>query len=120
MIGYGFDGKSAAEQKKQTDEAEERGSIMLGPTGSNKRRRDEVIAILDKFIRSGVSRYNAVFNGEPIAAPFRFEDRTLARRIQAANQMWRDLQMGGETPSDIDLNKLEHSYYVDDQDDGDY
>lgn len=120
MVGYGFDGKSPAEQKRQTDEAEERGSTMLGPTGSNKRRRDEVIAILDKFIRGGIRTYNAVFHGEPKPVPFRFEHGTLGRRIEVANQMWRDLQMGGETPSDLDLNKLEHSYYKDDKDDGDY
>jgi len=120
IIGYGFDGKSAKEQKAQTDEAEERGSVMLGPTGSNRKRRDKVLAILDRFIRDGVKRYNAVYESRPRPAKFEFSDGTLVKRLDVANQMWRNMQMGGKTPTDLDLNQLEHSYYVNDEDDGDY
>lgn len=121
IYGFGFDGKSAEEQKAQTDEAEERGSVVLGPIGSKGRRRDEVYAFISKFIRDGVKRYNAVYKSRPRPENFEFSDGTLVRRLKVAEQMVRDMQMGAEAPSDLELNKLEHDYYVvRDEDDTDY
>ena len=123
IIGYGY-GKSKQEMKKQTDEAEERGSSVLGPIGGAKKRRAMIRDLLIDFIKVAEQRINSPgwrgsWSQRGSLSSLVMDDRSLIKRLEVAKQIQIDMQMSGLIPSDLDLQQLSYEYYYDDADDRD-